>query len=108
MFRRVGVQNKSKVEIGDLYVDFNNHIVKTGGKEIHLPKKEFMLLHLLLSHPDKVYSKAELMEQIWGFDSESSDATVAVHVDRIRKKFKNTDAFEIVTVRGVGYKATIK
>ena len=107
MFRRIGVQSKSEVAIGDLFVDFNSHIVKTGEAEIHLPKKEFMLLHLLLSHPDKVYSKTELMEQIWGFDSDSSDATVAVHIDRIRKKFRNTSSFKIVSIRGVGYKAVI-
>ena len=107
MFRRIGVQSKSEVEIGDLFVDFNSHIVKTGSEEIHLPRKEFMLLHLLLSHPDKIYSKTELMEQIWGFDSDSSDATVAVHIDRIRKKFRNTSSFKIVSIRGVGYKAVI-
>ena len=107
MFRRIGLKEESDVEIGDLFVDFNSHSVRSGDESIHLPKKEFLLFHLLLSHPDKVYSKTELMEQIWGFDSDSSDATVAVHIDRIRKKFRNTDAFEIVTVRGVGYKAVV-
>ena len=82
--------------------------VTTGAGVIHLPKKEFLLLHVLLSNPEKVFTKAELMERVWGYDSESDEATVAVHIGRIRKKLGDPEAFEIVAVRGVGYKAVIK
>ena len=108
IFRRVGIQESRNLKVGDLIIDFNSHSVKFGDRIINLPKKEFLLLHLLLSHPDRVYSKTELMEQVWGFDSDSSDATVTVHIGRIRERFKGTDSFEIVSVRGVGYKATVR
>ena len=108
MLRKAGIRKDENVRVGSLSVDLESRTVKAGGQEVHLPRKEFMLLHLLLSHPGKIYSKAELMEQIWGYDSDSSDATVAVHVDRIRKRFRGSNDFEIVSVRGVGYKAVIK
>ena len=73
-----------------------------------LPKKEFLLLFKLLSFPSRTFTRNQLMEEFWGFDSESEPRTVDVHINRLRDKFKDNPDFEIVTVRGLGYKAVLK
>ncbi len=108
MLRRTKDQAAGNLRIGDVSVDYDRFEVKTDGRVIHFAKKEFLLLHLLLSNPEKVFTKAELMERVWGYDSDSDEATVAVHVGRIRKKLGAPSALEIVPVRGVGYKAVIR
>ena len=106
--RRARDHGGSNIRIGNVFIDFDRFDVTTEDGVIHFPKKEFLLLHVLLSNPEKVFTKAELMERVWGYDSESDEATVAVHIGRIRKRIKNTNDFEIVPVRGVGYKAVIR
>lgn len=72
-----------------------------------LAQKEFLLLYKLLSNPDTIFSRQELMEEIWGLESESDYRTVDVHIKRIREKMDDVNEFEIITMRGIGYKAII-
>lgn len=108
MLRRTKARSGNNIRIGDVSVDFDRFEVVTDGRAVHLAKKEFLLLHLLLSNPEKVFTRAELMERVWGYDSDSDDATVAVHIGRIKKKLGEPAAFDIVPVRGVGYKAVLR
>jgi len=73
-----------------------------------LPKKEFYLLYKLLSSPNKIFTRIQLMDEIWGMESESGDITVNVHMNRLRRRFENYPDFELVSVRGLGYKAVKK
>ena len=76
--------------------------------EIELPQKEFYILYKLLSFSGKIFTRSQLMEEFWGVDSDTVERTVDVHITRIRDKFKNNDDFEIITIRGLGYKAVKK
>ena len=76
--------------------------------DIVLPQKEFQILFLLLSYPNRFFSRRQIMNEIWDFNTESNDKTVDVHVNRLRNKLRNNKEFEIVTIRNVGYKAVIK
>ena len=71
-----------------------------------LPQKEFLLLYKLLSYPDKIFTRIQLMDEIWGMDTETSDSTVTVHINRLRKRFEHYPEFEIETIRGLGYKVS--
>ena len=78
-------------------------IISENGKQI-LPQKEFMLLYKMASYPGKIFTRQQLMDDIWGYDSDTDTHTVEVHISRLRDKFKDNKDFEIVTMRGVGYK----
>ena len=95
---------KTKIYIKDLVLDYDSLEVITPDKEISLPKKEFYLLFKLMSFPKKIFTRQELLDDIWGYDTEVDERTVVVHIKRLREKFKDYDQFEIVTVRGLGYK----
>ena len=73
-----------------------------------LPKKEFELLFKLLSYPNKVFTTSQLLDTIWGYETDSDETTVRTHINRLRKRFTGYQEFEIVTVRGLGYKGEIK
>lgn len=73
-----------------------------------LPQKEFYLLYKLLSYPNQIFTRIQLMEYIWGPSSDSTDATVCVHINRLRNRFEDCPDFSIVTIRGLGYKAQVK
>jgi DNA-binding response OmpR family regulator len=73
-----------------------------------LPQKEFYILYKLLSNPNRVFTKQQIMDEIWGMDTESDPHTLDVHISRLRERFKDTAQFEIVTIRGLGYKAVKK
>ena len=73
-----------------------------------LPQKEFLLLYKLVSYPNRIFTRRQLMDDIWGVDSETEDRTVDVHINRLRDRFRDNPDFEIVTVRGLGYKAVRK
>ena len=77
-------------------------------KIVELPQKEFLLLYKLLSYPGKIFTRIQLMDEIWGMDCETGWETVTVHVGRLRRRFEGFDEFEIINVRGIGYKAVIK
>ena len=91
--------------VGGTYFLYIFFTVKVNGEEAALPKKEFQILFKLLSFPNKTFTRAALMEEFWSMDSESEARTVDVHINRLRERLRGNEDFEIVTVRGLGYKA---
>lgn len=108
LLRRSQIANEHKLRIGSVLLDYDSLTVLRNGISQTLPQKEFYLLYKLLSYPDKIFTRIQLMDEIWGMDSESSDTTINVHINRLRKKFGEWQEFEIVSIRGIGYKAVIK
>lgn len=104
LLRRYSIKNNHKLNIGDVELDYDKLSVTKNEESIYLPKKEFYLLYKLLSYPGKIFTRMELMDDIWGMDSCSEEQTVNVHIRRLREKFKEYSEFEIITVRGLGYK----
>ncbi len=107
LLRRCQSTNERKIRIRDLVLDYDQLSVTKKKKEYILAQKEFLLLYKLLSVPDTIFTRQELMEEIWGLESESDYRTIDVHIKRIREKMHDVNEFEIVTIRGVGYKAII-
>ncbi len=105
LLRRAKIAADRKIEIGDVVIDYESFTVTKGDEVQTLPKKEFLLLYKLLSYPNKIFTRIQLMDEIWGADSETGWETVTVHVRRLRKRFEGWPEFEIVAVKGVGYKA---
>ncbi|WMM26257.1 response regulator transcription factor [Tissierella sp. MB52-C2] len=108
LLRRSKISIDKHISIGDIIIDYEALEVRTTTDTILLPMKEFYLLYKLLSYPNKIFTRQQLMDDIWGFDSEADERTVDVHIKRIREKFKDIDEFQIVTVRGLGYKGVHK
>lgn len=105
LLRRANINNEHKLTIGDVVLDYDKLTVTKGDEEIELPQKEFYLLYKLLSYPNKIFTRMQLMDDIWGMDVKSDEQTVNVHIRRLREKFSHYKEFEIITVRGLGYKA---
>lgn len=105
LLRRSKIATEHKLTIGNVTLDYNSYSVTTPAGTETLPQKEFLLLFKLLSYPDVVFTRLQLMDEIWGMDAESDEHTVNVHVNRLRSRFMDTPDFEIVTIRGLGYKA---
>ena len=105
LLRRSKIANERKLSLGSttLYYDSLSVVCKNDTQE--LPQKEVLLLFKLLSYPNKIFTRRQLMDEIWDMESESDERTVDVHVSRLREKFRDCEDFEIVTVRGLGYKA---
>ncbi len=107
LLKRVKSANKRRIVIADLVIDYDQLSVTKHGKVYNLAQKEFYLLYKLISTPNTIFSRQELIEEIWGLESESEYRTVDVHIKRLREKLSDLDEFEIVTVRGAGYKVII-
>lgn len=107
LLRRSQIANERKLHIGKVTLDYDALTVSREGIGQTLPQKEFYLLYKLLSYPDKIFTRLQLMDEIWGMGSETVDTTVNVHVNRLRKRFDEWPEFEIVAIRGIGYKAVI-
>lgn len=105
LLRRAQIASEHRLVIGDVMLDYNALTVAVHGEVVELPKKEFYLLFKLLSYPKQIFTRQQLMDEIWGYDSEADERTVDVHIKRLREKFGELSAFKIVTVRGLGYKA---
>lgn len=105
LLRRSKIVTEKKLTVGSVKLDYDKYTVTTPTWSEQLPQKEFLLLFKLLSYPDMVFTRLQLMDEIWGMDAESDDHTVNVHINRLRTRFADTPDFEIVTVRGLGYKA---
>lgn len=105
LLRRAQIANERRLVIGEVILDSDSITVYRGDKSLLLPQKEFYLLYKLLSYPNKIFTRQQLMDEIWGMDSETDARTVDVHINRLRDRFKDCPEFEIVTVRGLGYKA---
>ena len=108
LLRRAQIANEHRLTIGEVVLDYDTLTVTRGDESHVLPKKEFYLLFKLLSYPDQIFTRLQLMDEIWGMESESSDTTVNVHINRLRRRFEHFPEFELVTVRGLGYKAVKK
>jgi DNA-binding response OmpR family regulator len=108
LLRRAKIVSERRIEIGDVVLDYDSYTVTKNDLVIELPQKEFLLLYKLLSYPGKIFTRIQLMDEIWGTESESGWETVTVHIGRLRKKFENWEEFEIESVRGLGYKAVKK
>ena len=108
LLRRYKIANEGKISIGEVSLDANAFTVTAGGKTEELPTKEFRLLFLLLSYPDRIFTKDQILDKVWGYSSESDETTVRTHINRLRNRFENCAEFEITTIRGIGYKAVIK
>lgn len=105
LLRRAKISNEHKIVMGDIILDYDALTVKTAEDVLLLPKKEFYLLFKLLSYPNKIFTRQDLMDEIWGFDNDTDERTVDVHIKRLREKFDSIKEFKIVTIRGLGYKA---
>lgn len=108
LLRRAKIANDRKIEIGDVVIDYDSLTVSRNGDVQELPQKEFMLLYTLLSYPGKIFTRIQLMDEIWGTDSDTGWETVTVHIGRLRKRFEDYPEFSIESVRGLGYKAVKK
>ena len=108
LLRRSKIASERRLEIGGVVINYDAFTVLREDEKQTLPQKEFYLLYKLLSYPDVIFTRLQLMDEIWGMDSESDDRTVDVHIKRLRERFYIYPEFEIITVRGVGYKAEIK
>ena len=105
LLRRARIASERQIRVGEVVLDYDSLTVKRGAEEIQLPQKEFMLLYKLLSYPGKIFTRIQLMDEIWGQDSETGWETVTVHIGRLRKRFESFTEFSIESVRGLGYKA---
>ena len=105
LLRRARIVNEQKIVIGEVTLDYNALTVSRPGEEQELPQKEFLLLYKLLSYPGQIFTRIQLMDEIWGVNSDTGWETVTVHIGRLRKRFENWKEFEIESVRGLGYKA---
>lgn len=108
LLRRAQIAAERELVIGDSKLVYDSFSVIFQNEEITLPKKEFQLLFKLLSFPNKTFTRTQLMEEFWDADSQSEERTVDVHINRLRERFKDNPDFEIITVRGLGYKAIRK
>jgi len=105
LLRRAKIVNERKINIGKVTLNYDSLTVSRETERATLPQKEFMLLYKLLSYPDVIFTRMQLMDEIWGYDSQTDEHTVSVHIGRLREKFDSWPEFDIVTVRGLGYKA---
>ncbi|MDO4491628.1 MAG: response regulator transcription factor [Lachnospiraceae bacterium] len=107
LLRRANIAQSKRIEVGSVTVDSEKYAVYTNERYIEFPKKEFDILFKLLSYPDRIFSKEQLLDSIWGVHAESGEDTVKTHISRIRNKLKEISEFSIITIKGLGYKADI-
>lgn len=107
LLKRARVNVSHKLVIGNTTLDYDSLMVKYDDKEVILPLKEFKVLFKLLSFPNKIFTRTQIMNDCWGMYSESIDRTIDVHITHIREKFSDNEDFSIVTMRGLGYKAVV-
>jgi len=104
LLRRAQMINDRKVTLGNTVIECDTFTVYFDGESAVLPQKEFMLLYKLASYPGRIFTRQQLMDDIWGYDSDSDTHTVDVHIGRLRERLKDNTEFKIVTMRGIGYK----
>ena len=105
LLRRAKIVSDRRIVIGEVVLDYDSFTVSRPGQVQELPQKEFLLLYKLLSYPGKIFTRIQLMDEIWGMDCETGWETVTVHVGRLRKRFEDWKEFSVESVRGLGYKA---
>lgn len=108
LLRRANIEMERKITVGNLVLDADAMSAEINGEEISLTTREFHIIYKLLSYPKKTFSRAQLMDEFWGVDSDTSLRAVDVYVTKLRDKLSACDGFQIVTVRGLGYKAVLQ
>lgn len=108
LLRRAQINDEKKITIGELVLNSQSYTVSKGDWQLDLPKKEFELLFKLLSYPGIIFTKNQLLDTIWGYDSSSDENTIKTHISRLRGRFEGIEEFKIVTIKGVGYKAEVQ
>jgi DNA-binding response OmpR family regulator len=108
LLRRAKIISEKKIIIGGAELNSETYTISIDGKDMVLPQKEFQILFKLLSYPDQIFTRLQLMNEFWGLNSDSDEMTVYTHIHRLRDKFNDCPYFEIVTLRNLGYKAVIK
>ena len=108
LLKRAQIVNEKKIQFENAELRYDDLTVCINGDCSVLPQKEFYILYKLLSNPNRVFTKQQIMDEIWGMDTESDPHTLDVHISRLRERFKDNAQFEIVTIRGLGYKAVKK
>jgi two-component system, OmpR family, response regulator len=105
LLRRAKIASEKEMVVGTTIFNYDNYTVTVNNINIELPKREFQLIFKLLSQPNRIFTRHQLMDEIWGYNAESDMRTVDVHIKRLRERFEGNKDFEIVTVKGLGYKA---
>ncbi len=108
LLRRANIETERKISVGNLLLDADGMSAEIAGETVELTTREFNIIYKLLSYPNKTFSRAQLMDEFWGIDSDTSLRAVDVYVTKLRDKLSACDGFEIKTVRGLGYKAVLK
>jgi DNA-binding response OmpR family regulator len=108
LLRRAKIAANKKIEIGNFVMDADEHTAYLDGEEISMTNREFSILYKLLSYPKKTFTRTQLMDEFWDTGTETAPRAVDVYMTKLRSKFADCDAFEIVTVHGPGYKAVVK
>ncbi len=108
LLRRARISTEKKITVGETILDYDALTVTIDGRETIIPQKEFYLLYKLLSYPNKTFTRQQLMDEIWGMDTDTDERTINTHINRLRERFAGCGDFEIVTERGLGYKAVKK
>ena len=108
LLRRANIASEKRIVAGGTVLDSAAYTVSWGGGTLELPKKEFDLLYKLLSYPGQIFTRTQLLDDIWGFDSESGEDTVKTHVSRLRNRLRDVEDFQIITVKRLGYKAELR
>ena len=108
LLRRAQMINERRQIIGGTVLDYDSFCLLCGGESVQLPQKEFLLLYKMFAAPGRVFTRQQLMDDIWGLETETDPHTVEVHVGRLRERFHDNPDFDIVTIRGIGYKVVRK
>lgn len=108
LLRRAKIAHEKKLVIGDVVLDYDSITVSVKDQQYDMPKKEFYLLYKLLVNPNKIFTRLDLLDEIWGMEVDIDERSVDAHIKKLRRKFEHLEEFEIVTVRGLGYKGVIR
>lgn len=108
LLRRSQIANEHKLTIGDTTFNYDELSVKRDGKTETLPLKEFLIIYKLLAYPNKIFTRLQIMDEVWGLETNTDEHSVDVHINRLRNRFRDNPDFEIVTIRGLGYKVVVK
>ena len=107
LLRRAHIASEQQILVGNTRLDSASYTVTCRGQTLELPKKEFDLLYKLLSYPGQIFTRSQLLDDVWGYVSESGEDTVKTHISRLRNWLKDVDDFQIITIKGLGYKAEL-
>lgn len=108
LLRRAKNVNERKITVGNTVLNFDTYTVCFDGKEIVVPQKEFLVLYKLISYPSQTFTRRQLMDEFWGYDTDSEERTVDVHINRLRERLKDCKDIKIETIRGLGYRGVKK